>query len=147
MCDAILWCLDTKYFITPTVTLDCLQRMEDLEDPEISEGYPTIWDKKGGPEEALTYCSFAEPGRSLGVVILEGAKDPVTARAHCRLIGADPGGQILAAVARKGDEDVTPGMWDAMMSNRDRLVPEGEARELFEAKSMKEWDETTYAIP
>lgn len=90
---------------------------------------------------SITYCSFAELHRCLGVVILTGALDPVAAAKRAWALKINPGGQLMAVPCSETDSDVPPEIFEAMWSNRDRLIPGDEARGLFEARSIRELEE------
>lgn len=87
---------------------------------------------------SLTYCSFAQDTRCLGVLILEGHLDTVTAARTAWALRLNPGGQLLAVPCSETDADVPPKIFEAMWENRGRLMQAHEARELFEAKSIRE---------
>ena len=96
---------------------------------------------------AVTYCSFAEPGKCLGVVVLTGELDVVTSAQLAWKLGINPGGQMMAASCKETDPDVPTEIFEAMWVNRDRLIPGDEARELFEAKSIREFEEEAANVP
>lgn len=48
---------------------------------------------------------------------------------------------VLTASCTDADPDVTAAEFEAMWSNRDRFLTEGECRTLLAAKSVKEWRE------
>jgi hypothetical protein len=92
---------------------------------------------------ALTYVSFASTGdnqRCLGVVILEGEVDVITASVQTYAQGINPGGEVLAVSCRDTDKDVPDDIFEAMWANRNRLIPSEEARVLFDARSLRELD-------
>jgi hypothetical protein len=87
---------------------------------------------------SVTYCSFSIIGKSLGVVILEGELDPVQAAIKSRELGLNPGGQLLAMPCKETDPDIPEGGFNIMWDNRNRLIPEIEARILFDGASIEE---------
>jgi hypothetical protein len=93
-------------------------------------------------KESLTYCSFAtDEDGCRGVCILEGALSPIEAANKAWSLGINPGGELVAVACNKGDTDVPPNLFAIMKSNTNRLIPAEEARELFEAKSIREFQE------
>jgi hypothetical protein len=89
----------------------------------------------------LTYCSFAVKDKCLGVLILEGSLDPVQAAKVAWTKKLNPGGEVLAMPCTEEDPDIPSKIFEAMWENRDKLLTGDEARKLFEAKSIKEFDE------
>ncbi len=85
----------------------------------------------------LTYCSFADPDRCLGVLILDGELDPMMASMTAHLLGLNPGGELLAVTV---PADAPDRFYQAALENRCRLLSPWEARELLEGKSIREWE-------
>lgn len=92
---------------------------------------------------SVTYVSFAVPGKCLGVLILEGELHPQKAVLEAHRLKLNPGGQVMAVSCKETDEDVPKEIFEAMWGNRDRLIPDTEARVLFDAASLGDLDETT----
>jgi hypothetical protein len=88
---------------------------------------------------ALTYCSFADDTRCLGIVILEGALDPLQAAKRAGELGVNPGGELLAVSCNDEEPDVPMHLFDLMAANTHRLIPVEEARVLFKARSIRAW--------
>jgi len=100
------------------------------------------------PPRAVTYCSFAtDEAGCLGVCILEGSLDPVAASKMAWGLKINPGGQLMAISCQETDEDVPLSIFEAMWANRGRLISGAEARDLFEAKSVRELDEEREGAP
>lgn len=91
---------------------------------------------------AVTYVSFAIPGKCLGILILEGEFDVIEAALEARRLKLSPGGGVLAMSCKETDEDVPREDFDVMWANRNRLIPEMEARVLFDAASYQDWEGT-----
>lgn len=95
--------------------------------------------------DAVTYCSFAGPERSFGIVILHGVLDAVRASLICHSLRVNPGGELITVPITKAEflsaDSGTEAQWDAMWNNRNRIVPPEEARALFDAKPMREFEE------
>jgi len=89
---------------------------------------------------SLTYCSFASDDRCLGVVILEGAFDPLQAARRAHALGVNPGGELLAVPCNDEEPDVPPDMFEVMAANVHRLIPVDEARRLFRSRSIREFE-------
>lgn len=89
----------------------------------------------------LTYCSFATHDKCLGVLILEGYLDSLQAAQLAAAKGLNPGGQVLASPCSETDTDVPPNVFEAMWNNRNKLLSGDQARQLFDALSIKELDE------
>jgi len=89
---------------------------------------------------ALTYCSFADDDGCKGVVILEGALDPVQAAIRAHALGVNPGGELLAVPCNDEEPDVPADVFAAMAANVHRLIPAAEARVLFKTRSLGEWE-------
>lgn len=84
----------------------------------------------------LTYCSFANDDRCLGVVILEGACDNPGLVAVCtRALGLNPGGELLCFVF---PDDAPEREYLRHYENRGRLLTPAEARELLAGCSLGE---------
>lgn len=96
---------------------------------------------------AVTYCSFAEPGVCLGVVVLTGDLSVVAAAQLAWELGINPGGQMMAAPCKENDPDVPRDIFEAMWANRNRVISPDEARRLFEAKSIREFEEESANVP
>ena len=92
---------------------------------------------------SITYVSFAIPGKCLGVLILEGELHAIEAAKDARRLKLHPGGQLMAVSCKETDDDIPKEIFEAMWGNRDRLIPDTEARVLFDAASLGDWDETT----
>lgn len=90
---------------------------------------------------AVTYCSFANEGTCLGVCILNGSLGPVEASRMAHSLSINPGGELLVVACQETDEDIPLKIFEAMWENRDRLIPVSEARILFEAKSIREFEQ------
>jgi len=90
---------------------------------------------------ALTYCSFADDDGCKGVVILEGAFDPLQAARRAGELGVNPGGELIAVPCNDEEPDVPALLFEAMAANVHRLIPVAEARVLFEARSIREHEE------
>lgn len=97
-----------------------------------------------GPD-ALTYISFAEEGVCYGVLILPGALNALEAAQTASAMSLNPGGQVLAMSCTKEDDDVDSDLWEAMKNNQGRLIPEEEARELFDAKNLGELEDEPFS--
>lgn len=91
---------------------------------------------------AVTYISFALPRKCLGILILEGELLEDAAAIEARRLNLNPGGQVLAIPCKETDGDVPREIFEAMWNNRNRLIPEMEARVLFEAAAISEWNGT-----
>lgn len=91
---------------------------------------------------SVTYCSYAVPERCLGILILEGNLDVIEAAKEAHRLKLSPGGQLLAVSCKETDEDLPPGAFEAMWANRNRLIPEAEARVLFDGASVDDWEGT-----
>ena len=91
--------------------------------------------------DAVTYCSYAtDEDGCLGVCILEGDLNPVQAALKAKELGISPGGQLLAVACNRKDPEMPPEEFAIMEANINRLIPPEEARTLFEAKSIKEFE-------
>ena len=86
----------------------------------------------------ITYCSFATEEKSLGVVILDSELDIINASLVCHALGINPGGQMIAMSCSENDSDVPPQIFEAMWNNCNRLISKEEAKDLFDAISIKE---------
>lgn len=91
--------------------------------------------------KSLTYISFAIPGHSLGVVILHGEYNVIDAAREAHRLGINPGGEVVAVSCTDTDEDVPKHLFKIMAENANRLIHPGEARELFDAVSIEEFEE------
>ncbi len=91
----------------------------------------------------ITYCSFALPERSLGVVILPGRHDEIEAALKCHALKINPGGELIVAVT--SEEEIGAEQFNVLWRHRLRLIAPDEARRLFGAKSIKEWDDAKKA--
>jgi hypothetical protein len=91
------------------------------------------------PVRAVTYCSFADPDKCLGVAILTGALDPVAAAKRAWALKVNPGGELIAMPYQEAE--VSPELFEAMWNNRDRLITDAEARVLFGVKSILEMED------
>jgi hypothetical protein len=85
-----------------------------------------------------TYCSFVQAGKCVGACILEGAFDAIQASKVSWRLGINPGGELMVITFRETDPDIPPDLLEAMLANVGRFVPVEEARELFQAKTMRE---------
>jgi hypothetical protein len=92
---------------------------------------------------SVTYCSYAVPGKCLGILILEGELDVIEAAKEAHRLKLSPGGSLLAVSCKETDGDLPPGAFEAMWANRNRLIPDVEARVLFDGASVEEWDGST----
>lgn len=90
---------------------------------------------------SLTYCSFADDTHCLGVVILEGALDPLQAARRAGELGVNPGGELLSVSCTDEEPDVPAEIFEAMAANTNRLIPVDEARLLFRTRSLREHNE------
>ena len=88
---------------------------------------------------SLTYCSFADDDRCLGVLILEGELLRAAARGRADSLGLDPGGELVALPVLENDPHIPPGMFETMASNVNRLVSKDEAIVLFDAIRYGDW--------
>lgn len=90
-------------------------------------------------EQWLTWCSFADDERCRGVLILDGALDPIEACKLAHATGQNPGGNVLAApIALRQfpkSEQAT------VLENVGKLLTAERARELFDGQSLREWEE------
>lgn len=92
---------------------------------------------------SITYCSYAVPGKCLGVIILEGELDPVAADMQVHRLGLSPGnGQLMAVSFKEIDTDIPEGAFEVMWSNKNRIISDIEARILFEGASIEELEGT-----
>jgi hypothetical protein len=89
---------------------------------------------------AVTYCSFATDECCPGVCILDGILDPVAAAITAHTLGINLGGQLVAMPCYESDSDIPPDIFEIMWINRNRLISAEEAKGLFEAKSVHEFD-------
>jgi hypothetical protein len=91
----------------------------------------------------VTYCSFVDKvegsNECVGICILEGHLDAVQAAKKAWALGVNPGGEMLAMACHETDSDVPPHVFEAMWEQRHRLLHYSEARELFEARTIREW--------
>lgn len=85
----------------------------------------------------LTYCSFATDEGCRGVLILDGALDPVEACKQAWRMDLNPGGDVMVMVT---DDQVSQRDYERLFENRNRLLAPHEARELLNAKPVKEWE-------
>lgn len=85
----------------------------------------------------LTYCSFATDEEGCrGVLILEGHLDPIEASLTASAMRMNPGGEMVAIKVPEDLEEI-----EVYAANRNRLMTGAEARELFQAKSIREWEQ------
>ena len=87
---------------------------------------------------ALTYCSFADDHGCRGVVVLEGALDPLQAARRAGELGINPGGELLAVPLHEDEPDVSAQTFEVLAANTHRLIPAAEARVLFKTRSIRE---------
>ena len=88
---------------------------------------------------ALTYCSFVKE-ICVGVLVLDGAHDPISASKTAWALGLNPGGELMSIVI---PPETPERLYLAMAENRNRLLRPDEARELMEAKPIREWETET----
>jgi hypothetical protein len=88
----------------------------------------------------LTYCSFADDDRCLGILILEGHLSPAAARGRADSFGLDPGGELVALPVFENDPKLPPDMFETMASNVNRLIPVELAIPLFDAIKLGDWE-------
>ena len=88
---------------------------------------------------ALTYCSFADGTGCKGIVILEGALDPLQAAVRACELGVNPGGELLAFPLNDQEPDVPAELFATMAANVHRLISVAEGRVLFKARSLGEY--------
>ena len=88
--------------------------------------------------EPLTYCSFASATTCLGVLILDGHLSGAAAAMKAHALKANPGGELLVVAVPDHIEERD---YLRMFENRGRLLSLSEARELLEAKPIREWEE------
>jgi hypothetical protein len=74
----------------------------------------------------------------VGACILEGGYDAIQASMVAWQLGINPGGELMVITFRETDRDIPPDLLEVMLANVGRFVPVGEARELFQAKTMRE---------
>jgi hypothetical protein len=91
--------------------------------------------------QPLTYCSFASETECLGVLILDGELNPLEASFRARVMGCNPGGELLAIPVAAESPDVSDREYLQMFENRGRLLSISEARELIDGMSIREWEE------
>ncbi len=88
----------------------------------------------------ITYCSFADDEEGFrGVLILDGHLDPMAASLTARMLGLNPGGQLLTVTVSAGA--IPTEEHEAMLANRGRLLNAEECRRLLGGKSLREWEE------
>lgn len=84
----------------------------------------------------LTYCSFVKT-TCVGIVILDGALEPADACKPAWLLGLNPGGEAMCIVL---PDDLAQRDYARCFENRNRLLSPSEARELLDAKPIREWE-------
>jgi hypothetical protein len=84
----------------------------------------------------LTYCSFVK-ATCVGIVILDGALDPAEACKRAWRLNLNPGGDAMVIVI---PDDLSQRDYDRLFENRNRLLSTSEARELLDAKPIREWE-------
>ncbi len=97
----------------------------------------------------LTYCSFASAIPSEArVLLLDGNLTPMEAFARIKAFGLIPTSQCehIELIAYPVPGEVEDWEYQAYLANRYRLIELDEARALFEAKPISEWDSATHII-
>jgi hypothetical protein len=89
---------------------------------------------------SVTYCSFADPGKCLGIVILEGNIGVIEAARKAHRLNINPGGEVVAVFCKESDNDIPKEIFEAMWNNQNRLIPVDEAKVLFDAVSRREYE-------
>jgi hypothetical protein len=84
------------------------------------------------PTREVTYCSFVtEEEDWRGVCILDGSLDRLAASEVAEHLKINPGGQVIAVPCQETAEDIPLDFFNAMWSNRNRLISCKEAQDLF----------------
>lgn len=97
------------------------------------------------PRLPLTYCSFASAIISEArALVLDGALTPMAAYARAKELNLIPDTlcaniQLIAYPVPPAPE-VADWEYEAYLANRNRLIPLEEARKLFGAKALSEWE-------
>ena len=99
----------------------------------------------GEPVREITYCSLAGNGKFLGGIIIEGYYTrALDALARIEGLGLMPecpeGTELFTMPARSTDEDVPKEDFEAMWSNKGRLLSEAEVRSLLDGKTTAEFE-------
>lgn len=81
----------------------------------------------------IHWLSFSHNGVCQGIVLVE-APSLEEALVRAQLLGIDPGGSCTGWTVGEDEND-------EYAHHLDRLIPVEEVRELFDAKSIKEWRE------
>lgn len=89
------------------------------------------------PRLPLTYLSFVGEEGNRGVLVLDGTMDPATAIKTAWRLGLNPGGEVMCINI---PDDLGQREYSALLENRNRLLRPDEARELLEAKPIREWE-------
>jgi hypothetical protein len=84
----------------------------------------------------LTYCSFVKE-TCVGVVILDGALEPAAACKQAWRLGLNPGGEVMVVIL---PPDIEQRDFDRCFENRNRLLSPSDARELLDARPIREWE-------
>ena len=97
------------------------------------------------PVREVTYCSLAGNGKFLGGIVIEGyythARDALVQIEKLGLMPECPvGTELFTMPTRSTDEDVPKEDFDAMWSNRGRLLSEAEVRDLLDGKTISEFE-------
>jgi hypothetical protein len=97
------------------------------------------------PVREITYCSLAGNGKFIGGIVIEGyythARDALVQIEKLGLMPECPEGtELFTMPARSTDEDVPKEDFDAMWSNKGRLLSEAEVRSLLDGKSVAEFE-------
>ena len=88
-------------------------------------------------ERSITFCSFAENDCNLGVLILEGEFNPVTASLKAHHLKLNPGGSLVTRSIIEGETVLPPEEFEVMWNNRGRLIPIDEAHHLFKLRKVE----------
>lgn len=90
-------------------------------------------------EKWITWCSFADNDRCRGILILDGALDPVEACTAAHATGQNPGGSVFSfSVALR---DFPESERVAVLDNIGRLITAERARELFDVQPLREFED------
>lgn len=98
-------------------------------------------------ERKLTYCSFADEDRCLGITILEGDFDSIRAAIRANRLGLDPGGKVTAVSCCESDPNIPSWVFETLFANRDRLLSAEELGDLFAARSSREFEAVRKGTP
>ena len=88
----------------------------------------------------VTYCSFADDSKCLGLLVLPGHHGPMSARSCATVLGLNPGGQLVALPIDTSGEDVPRSVAQSLerAAQAPCLLSPEEAVALFEACSINQ---------